>query len=410
MDEDIDLSLKNKPRLYNRLVVLTTLLGSCFIGLFSLVVIVAEDQLEVISLHKWLTSEADQYKLEYAISPETARYPNPYEFDFYTSFGGVPRWLAQYTNIGFYEHQLGPEDKHFLVEQHPSGVGLMYVVFKDNADDYLDTYEETLHWTAALIGLAMTFLAIAFGLYITKRISIHLSTLLNRISLMSPDQPLFSIESKYEELAMIEQTLLESKQRIHDYFKREQEFSRFAAHEIRTPLMVLQGSSELLQQLPLDRLANKAALRVSDASSQISLLTNTFLLLGQETIQEHHYAHVPLEHTIRNQLQIFASQHPDRVFKTQLDLELAPEVYAPPSFVTVLLNNLLKNAYSYAESFLTVNTDAKSMTIGNDITAQPDTESFGYGLVIVNRICERMGWTLQINQQRNAFYVTILFK
>lgn len=57
----------------------------------------------------------------------------------------MPLWLKEYTTPGYYEHHLGPEDKHFLVRQHPSGKGLFYVVFKDNADDYLDEYESKLH-------------------------------------------------------------------------------------------------------------------------------------------------------------------------------------------------------------------------------------------------------------------------
>lgn len=85
------------------------------------------------------------YAPDLEIVTEQGQQPNPYQFDIYWSRTGTPLCLSSYVEPGHYEHQLGPEDKHFKVSPAPSGEGLYYLVFKDDADDFLDDYETRLH-------------------------------------------------------------------------------------------------------------------------------------------------------------------------------------------------------------------------------------------------------------------------
>ena len=116
--------------------------------------------MEVISLDHWLDAEARMFERDYQLQGAAADLPNHYEFDSYWSEEPMPQWLKEYTTPGYYEHHLGPEDKHFLVRPHPSGKGLFYVVFKDNADDYLDEYESRLHLVTLALGFTIALLAL----------------------------------------------------------------------------------------------------------------------------------------------------------------------------------------------------------------------------------------------------------
>ena len=67
-------------------------------------------------------------------------------------------------------------------------------------------------------------------------------------------------------------------------FAREQEFSRFASHELRTPNMVIQGSTALLGKVSdLPAPAARATTRIRAAADEMALLTETFLLLGRRS-------------------------------------------------------------------------------------------------------------------------------
>lgn len=409
MVRGIALSEPKKTKLFNKLILLTGSMGTIFILLFWLVVVISEDQLELISLHHWLESEAAMFEQDYKAYGYRNSVPNHYEFDIYFSDSYRPNWLKSYTTPGFYEHHLGPEDKHFLVRPDPSGEGLFYVVFKDDADDYLDEYESKLHLFTLSLGILIIVLTLVFGLYQVRQIALPLQKVMGKIRLMPPEQPDFMVEADYQELAAIEQALADSKKRIANFFRREQEFSRFAAHEIRTPLMVLQGSAEILTQLQLENsLANKASQRITQACADISLLTDTFLLLGKEQMDSHHYSQLPLDALLVQQLQttrkLFVASTLDSEVQT-----MPAVVIAPQSFVIVLLNNLLKNAFSYAKTQVQINLTEQELTIRNDVREDSAGSGYGYGLVIIERICDRLQWQYQIEEAANEFMVRIRF-
>lgn len=409
MVRGIALSEPKKTKLFHKLILLTGSMGTIFILLFWLVVVISEDQLELISLHHWLESEAAMFEQDYKAYGHRNSVPNHYEFDIYFSDSYRPNWLKSYTTPGFYEHHLGPEDKHFLVRPDPSGEGLFYIVFKDDADDYLDEYESKLHLFTLSLGILIIIFTLVVGLYQVRQIALPLQKVMGKIRLMPPDQPDFMVEADYQELAAIEQALADSKKRIANFFRREQEFSRFAAHEIRTPLMVLQGSAEILTQLQLENsLANKASQRITQACADISLLTDTFLLLGKEQMDSHHYSQLPLDALLVQQLQttrkLFVASTLDSEVQTTPAVVIAPQ-----SFVIVLLNNLLKNAFSYAKTQVQINLTEQELTIRNDVREDSAGSGYGYGLVIIERICDRLQWQYQIEEAANEFMVRIRF-
>jgi hypothetical protein len=410
MVRGISLFYKGKSSFFRRVTLITSILSLVFISLFWLVILVAEDQMEVISLDHWLDAEARMFERDYQLQGAAADLPNHYEFDSYWSEEPMPLWLKEYTTPGYYEHHLGPEDKHFLVRQHPSGKGLFYVVFKDNADDYLDEYESKLHLFTLLFGFAIMLLTVCYGVYMVRQMAVPLRNVVSKIKQMSPEQPSFVVEARFEELRTIEQALFDSKKHIAAFFQREQEFSRFAAHEIRTPLMVLQGSSELLQtMLAEEPRFQKALLRIERACQDIALLTDTFLLLGKETIDAHHYQQLDLETVLREQLPLAQSAAISDTASWTIQVHQNIQLWAPQSFVRVVLINLLKNAFIHGNGELLVELNESQLKVSNSSSKEQDSQGYGYGLVIVERICSRMGWQLDIQHQSVDFCVQISF-
>lgn len=407
------ISAENKkiPSLSSRIrstfIVLTTLMFILFGGL----VYFAQDRLEVISLEHRLTTETNEYMSNYRKFGFRAALPDPQELDTYWSEEERPDWLLEFNQPGFFEVQLGEEDKHFLVTKHPSGVGWLYVVYQDDADDYLDEYESQLHLTTFLVGITFLIAVMAYGLYFVRLLTAPLIKIEEKIRLMTPDKPDFEITTRYKETRSIEKTLLDNKAKIGAYFNREQEFSRFSSHELRTPIMVIKGSTDLLKKVPnLPNVAHKAITRIDGAGEQMQTLTEAFLLLGKEDIEDHHISQQDLSLHM-NQVLGAMAEHFAKQESTYILKENQPAtVCAPASFVEIIMANLLKNAFSYSVGSIRVELEQYTLTVTNQ-HAGHDMHNAGYGcgLAIITRICERMGWQFRTDQDKNNFTAKVEF-
>jgi len=414
MDKASDLNLENRlyPSIYQRVRRHLSIFLLVIFSFFGSLIYIAEDQLEVISLHHWLDTEVDRYLSEYEIYGLGTKLPNVNEFDTYWTERDLPDWLVSYQQSGFYEHLLGSEDKHFIVIQHPSGEGLMYIVFKEDADDFLDPYEESLHQYIFILGGIIFLAGIAYSIYFMRLFSLPLLAIDQKIKLMQPNQVMPPPETRYRETRHIEQTLINNKREIEGFFQRETEFSRFSSHELRTPIMVIKGSVELLgktkNQIPV---AVKAIKRIEQAGEEMQILTEAFLLLGKESIESVHFQRIDLPDIIQRQLNELQPLFLRQGLDYSLQIEKGGEVSAPSSFVTIVINNLIKNAFSYSVADIKIKLQQQELTIVN-LHQGNETYQAGYGcgLVIIERICERMGWVFTRQDTGDEFIAKIDFQ
>ncbi|MDM5078222.1 HAMP domain-containing histidine kinase [Aeromonas media] len=394
----------NLPSLRKRLILALGGAGLLLLLILSLLMVVAEDKMEELSLRHWLEAEVARYNDDWLRLGHAAPAPSPRQFSSYwTEAGRLPAWLKPYQTPGFFEHQLGEEDKHFLVHAHPSGKGLLYLVFNDDADDYLDPYEDRLHLVTRLIGLALLLGCIAFGIWLVRHITRPLDRLRQRVAHLTPDQVDFMPDAPWQELREIELALLAGKHEVAAVFAREQEFSRFASHELRTPNMVIQGSAALLGKVTdLPAPAARAASRIRAASDEMALLTETFLLLGRkEAVERPPQWVAPL---IERELARLAPLLQRENLDIRLNLDEQSEVQAPLSLLAIALGNLLKNALSYAEGHIEIALQGQVLTISNPTAAAPDQIlGYGCGLTIIQRICEKLGWQIETRLEDGVF-------
>ncbi|MGB2078988.1 MAG: sensor histidine kinase [Vibrio sp.] len=401
----------NLPSIYQKIRLRFIAFGFIFFGLFWGIIYVAESQLEVISLHHWLDTEAQHYIERYDEVGLKARLPNEAEFLSYWTETPIPNWLRSYDSPGFYEHLLGEEDKHFIVFPHPSGQGLMYLMFQDDADDYLDGYEGSLHSFTFIFGCLLTLAVSLYGYFFVRSIAKPLNQIEQKIQQMSPDMPDFAVDSPYKETRHIEQALLDNKQHIAHFFQREKEFSRFSSHELRTPIMVIKGSSDILAKVPdQPNIAKRAIKRMQLASDEMKILTETFLLLGKETIEPHHFDTFQIDELLSQELDHLQGMFAKQGASYQLNITHPQSVYAPKSFILIVINNLIKNAFSYSIGDIIIDLAANQLTITNRHDGNETFNAgYGCGLVIVERICERQKWHFDIQDDGQSFKASLTF-
>ncbi|MGR5062626.1 sensor histidine kinase [Photobacterium sp. DNB22_13_2] len=411
MAKDTDLKPKSYPSIYRKIRWSFGIPTLIMFTLFWSVIYLAENELEIISLHHWLDTEASRYSRDYQRFGDQAQLPNEKEFYSYWSKETPPSWLNNYQKPGFYEHLLGKEDKHFIVTEHPSGEGLFYIVFQDDADDYLDDYEARLHFMTFTLGGLVSLAVLIYSWYFVKSVSRPLETIEHKIRNMPPDQPEFMVETDYKETREIEQALHESKVNIARFFQREHEFSRFASHELRTPIMVIQGSTELLGKVPNQPpVAVKAINRLQKASAEMRELTEAFLLLGKESIDQHHFGTYQLEQNLRQQLDVMAPIFAKQDASYVLKIVSPSSISAPESFINIVMNNLIKNAFSYSIGDIAIQLSGNKLTIVNRHDGNETFNAgYGCGLVIVERICEKVGWEFAAKDNNTHFKTTVVF-
>lgn len=411
-------SADQQPRRFSE-VLFTSLMvaGLCFSTVLVLTLRQTEVVMEEISLHHWLDAEVRRYEADWQSQGEDANLPNPLEFDVWRDDDTRPDWLAVYEQPGFYEHLLGAEDKHFLVASHPSGSGLIYLVFKDDADDYLDAYEGRLHAYGLLLALSGVLTLLVLSWLLTRRLSHPLQAVERKVRNLAPSGATIRADAPYAELRTIESTMADVQHEVAHYLRREQEFSHFVSHEMRTPLTVVQGSAEVLNRIVGEQASGQRAVaRIQSACREMTILIETFLLLGRgDAIEDR------LETVDAGQLlvEIIDASRARRGERNMPEVEINTPggvgqagllVRAPEYFLRVLFENLVRNAVTHSQGGIDISLSEHGLTMSNAVSAHSSqTRGYGYGLVICQRICERMGWQLVVDGDSARYRVRLDF-
>jgi len=221
-----------------------------------------------------------------------------------------------------------------------------------------------------------------------------------------------------EEVRELTGALLRYSERLALFLERERQFTRDASHELRSPLTVIRMAASLLLEDPeLPAAARRTAQRIQRACQDMEALTHAFLLLARES-----ETGLPMEALCVNDVlaeeleraRLLAADKPVRA-----ELRSTHRVYleAPEQVVSILLGNLLRNAFSYTDAGeVVVEIGAGTVRIrdtGVGMAADRIEAMFrpfvrgeqarrgghGVGLTIVRRLSDRFGWPLRVTSE-----------
>lgn len=221
------------------------------------------------------------------------------------------------------------------------------------------------------------------------------------------------------EIATLVATFENVSGRIAEFVNRERNFSRYAGHELRTPLAVLKGNIELLKKQPLaasaERLVNRMEPMVADMQSLIEAL----LVLSREnqvTNQQVTVVNDLLRNTVEQAIALFPEKTVHLTWQARhlIEAPLSEQLFA------MIISNLVRNAclYSGDEPELTVTIDHNHIIISDKGKGMDDKtlarirepfyrgdefaeKGFGLGLSIVDWLCQQCGWQVAFESQLN---------
>ncbi|MCG8668026.1 MAG: HAMP domain-containing histidine kinase [Pseudomonadales bacterium] len=224
------------------------------------------------------------------------------------------------------------------------------------------------------------------------------------------------------ELNEIAEHLKDSIKHVNAANERERQFLKHASHELRTPLAVIQASLDTLNLQTTD--ASKATVnRALRASAKMISLSDALLWLARESERPIQKNRVDIA-SLCGQL---TKDHEYLLHDKDITIQIqgsAEPLMIEDALLSIVLANLIRNAFQYtADGDISIEAGANKVTISNPIFTsdiEPDSPSesiesrnnepsFGLGLQLVERICEKLGWHFDLQLDASLATVTLQF-
>jgi signal transduction histidine kinase len=321
----------------------------------------------------------------------------------------LPAWAASY-GPGTHRH---PDDGGMVrVVPIMGGSDTLYAVIDGDGVLDIDDFEPYALLILLLVGAAVTALSAAVAGVLARQLALPLVTLTREVNDHREGPVAFSGAQRVDEVGALSRGFAALVARLSDFLQREREFTRFASHELRTPVAVFKGSLAVLRATDEEPVRERALARMDQSANDMADLVAALLALGRGPEDPGHrdLEELDVASIIQDLLDRLAPLATQKGLRIARHIDARARVRAAPGLGPVLIDNLLRNAVAYAGTWIIVRADACAIEIENDVPQQSrSSSSTGYGLQIVARICERQGWTFAGGCQDGRFAARVTF-
>jgi signal transduction histidine kinase len=364
---------------------------------------------------------AEDYALRFSaeggeLAPEISN------FQSYDQVEKLPPELADWANetpdAGYYEFQ--EQELHVAVLSAGEPSRRLYIVFDVAGIEAASS--EDFWWFAGLtsIVILLTLVAIGLGTVLSRRVIEPVTRLADVVGTMNPEQlsdddwrRIQAADFPNDEVGLLARTIEKTLQRICAFVEREKYFTSAASHELRTPVTVMSGALELLENSSLSNGDARAVARIKRATNDMRTTIEMFLCLSRESAENLYGEHFLVAPVVDQAIDQHRHLLENKNIKVDLELSSSPEVFGHPQAFAIAVNNLVRNAFEHSprdQGPITVRVDQLKVSVRNRAgsgsvdcdqfgtrrASQPETSGFGLGLDIVRRLCEHNGWIFHL--------------
>lgn len=327
----------------------------------------------------------------------------------------IPRWLDE---LGPGIHEDFPADgKAYYVLRHDIGATRLYLTQDVDALEQLEaTYAES-----SFVGLLLAVAIAGIAAWAIARIVLGpLLNLAGRISRFDPGQRGARIGrlAADREVIMIAGAFDAYLDQLDAFVAREQAFTGDVSHELRTPLATILSATQLMLTDPAlpDDLRPRLQ-RVERAAEHMHELISAMLFLARQPDAAERKP-CDIGQILRDIVESYRELAESRSTDLRLAAVTTDTVHAPPGMLTSVVGNLVGNAVEHASGGrVEVSLQGRMLTVSDDGPGIPGREvtrifergyrgrksrGTGLGLALVRRICDHLGWIIEIDSSRGS--------
>lgn len=328
----------------------------------------------------------------------------------------VPRYLINvapgyYSSEGIFEGINTQDSFHALIVDLPSGrlittIDVSEIEDQQNRDSVLSVIVGAI--VSILIGVVIAWLH--------ANLVQPVKDLADRLQAMEPGTAGERLPTTYgpDELNVIAQATNTLLGRVDSFVEREKSLLDQASHEFRTPIAVIAGAVDVLNQQSLPEISKPALGRIEHAVEELSETMVALLYLARERESEAEWMDATALHELLPRL-IQDHEHLLRNSSTQLKLEATETTFVavPDSMVRIAVSNLIRNAVENTDGgFVRVSLIDGVILVADSgsgfdpvetarryrdsLRSGAPSRGHGLGLFLIGRICDRFGWKLTI--------------
>ena len=401
-----------------RIIIAFCLFGAVLGIVYAIAVYISLDMIDDHLIDSRLNEEVEYFIAHYQRYNDYPQPTSPY-ITAYVGTESMPLYVLDLINgfaEGLHEDYSNEEEYHIAIRRLQGQDKLLYLLYEVSALEFTEKRKLSI----GLVLIAGVILIIALALWIgwltSRRVIapvVHLSELVNK---SGPDNLPTNLSKAFfdDEVGVLAKTLEGAMQRVEAFVKREQQFSRDASHELRTPVTVIKGAVSLLKRKfsSEDDPARRPLKRIERSVYNMENIIETLLWLSREDAaidQNQVFSVVPLVQETIDQNRYLIANKP---VEFELVADGKPQINVPAPLFQIAITNLIRNAIQHTSS------GKISVIVKNDRVLVSDTgagikaddlkrvtqphvrgnrsEGFGLGLSIVKRLCDRLDWNVKI--------------
>ena len=406
------------------------------VGLFGYVVVltiavivhgvIVNEHAEQLVWQTLLDSEMD-HLVELRQRDPNASWANTSRMSVYDSrtLGGLPASLRGLAP-GVYDDLIVDGVEHVALVREIDGRPVVLAL------DITDLEEREFEMGLTIAASALTLIAL-LGVAIAwsvSRLVQPLRDMADSIAKLRPDQTgqQIAIPARASsELVVIADSLNDYLRRNDRFVERERVFIDSASHELRTPIAVIGGATEIaLQQPGLPEAARNQLARIQRTAGEVEQLISLLLVLAKDPAR---LARSNEQVELDQLLPEIVEDHLHLKRDNDLRLEVAAlphsEIVAPVPIVQAAIGNLLRNAIENSDrGLISVRLESPATVIIEDPGHGMSPEEIaafyakqargggrdrgGIGLDLISRLCKHLGWRLEITSLEGRGTTTIL--
>ena len=349
----------------------------------------------------------------------------------YNDVGSLPaslrKWAQKNPDVGLYEFDFDTEEVHVAVVATDNPQARAYVVFDvagieaASSDDWW--------WLLGITGIVgiLGIFGFGLGLRVMRRAVAPVAQLANVVGDIDPEKLSAEDHKRIEssqfgddEVGLLARTIEKTLERISAFVERERYFTSSASHELRTPITVITGALELLEQSDLSAADEKVINRIRRATLDMKTTIEMFLCLARETddgLYDEEFLVEPLvSQAIEEQRYLLNG----KCVEVEITHLANPSVSGHPQAFSIAVNNLVRNAFEHTlagQGSIKIIIKEHELLVTNQVsnngeggqTEASSSHGYGLGLGIVQRLCERNGWTFSFHADEAHVAARILW-